>query len=242
MKGSLLLLSGCICLASIESNLLYSKAGAQSYGIGGQAQRQNSFNNGYSAFNTARPQNYGSTPASLEQKLQAVESSNNVGWYQAPVSAPQAVPMQQANPNNRSAMFPGISKKEAMRIFFEGGTPNMPGVGSYSAFGGTAPASGANSGASSTAYSNYQTARNEETKARNYSNTARYDSNKWNRKNAATQAEYAANNANYAAQRAESAAYNGDSQARSYAQLARASANRARESANRARYNANTIQ
>lgn len=151
------------------------EAEAQQYsGFGWQQAQQNSFNGGYSGLNTNSQQYYQSpqrnpqhnNAASLEQKLQAVENSNSVGWYQAP--APPAQQMQapvQANPNNRSGMFPGISKKEAMRIFFEGGTPDMGGSGSF----GNAPApSGptSNPAATSNAYSNYQRARNEETKKR----------------------------------------------------------------------------
>jgi hypothetical protein len=221
---------------------------AQNYGFGGQSSSGNSFNGGYSALNT-KPQPYYSSArnnsSSLEQKLQAVENSNNVGWYQASPPATQAAraSVQQLSPNNRSPIFPSVSKKEAMRIFFEGGTPNVQGAGSYGAFGSAAaPAPANNSAATSNAYSNYQKARNEETKSRNYANTARYDSNQWNRKNAASYAEYAANNAYYAAQRAESASYSGDSQAKSYASLARDCANRARANADRARYNADTIK
>lgn len=196
-----------------------------------------------------------STMQNLEQTLNAVDT--NAAWSHTPVSGtatPQQQQMQQrpslrsaasvpvhgAYTNNMQGMFPGVSRKEMMRVFMEGGSPQTGG-GGWGGGGASAPA--ANSSANtSNAYNNYRTAVNEEAKSRNYANTARYDGSQWNRKNAASQAEYAANNANYAAQRAESAAYSGDSQARGYANLARQAANRARENANRARYNADTIR
>lgn len=217
--------------------------GFRTYSGFGTNQASNNFNAGFSGLNptpqrmpqrsTYQPAASNSAPntmLSLEQKLNTID--NNTGWSRTPVSI--APPRNSLNAS--SAMFPRMTKQEALRIFLEGGTPQTQGggAGSY----GSSSLSGANA---STAYSNYQTAVNEEAKARNWANTARYDSNKWNRKNAATQAEYAANNANYAAQRAESAAYSGDGQARSYANLARQAANRARDNANRARYNADTI-
>lgn len=205
-----------------------------------------------------RTANTNSTMSSLEDTMNAIDTSS--GWARTPMSGEQSgtsAPRRQASgrapqtgspgpvrsggrwqpgttANNMSGMFPGVSRQEMMRCFFEGGTPQM---GSS----GYAPPTN-NSGSVSTAYSNYQIAQNESTKAKNDANTARYNSSQWNRKDAASRAEYAANNANYAAQRAESAAYSGDSQARNYANLARQAANRARASANQARYNADTIR
>ena len=220
-----------------------------------------SFNGGFSGLNrqaqpmpqsqvprARRPSANTSTMASLEQKLNAVDTSSN--WSRVPVSGtpqPQASaqrrpPMQAsgAAPGPVQGMFPGVSRQEMLRVFLEGGTPQPTGRSGMTAKrGGPAAGSSANT---STAYSNYQTARNEASKARNEANTARYNKDKWVRKNAASRAEYAANNANYAAERAEAAAYSGDSQARSYSGLARQSANEARANANRARYNADTIQ
>jgi hypothetical protein len=194
-------------------------------------------------YRAASPPANSSTMASLEQQLNAVDSRS--GWARTPVSGytqgQTATPRGPRSPapgtalNAVQGMFPGVSRQEMMRVFFEGGSPQMGG----SMSGASAP-SAASSANTSTAYSNYQTARNEETKARNNASKARYEKDKWNRKDDANQAEYAANNAEYAAQRAESAAYSGDSQARSYARLARESANRARYYANQARYNANT--
>lgn len=145
--------------------------------------------------------------------------------------------------NTWQRIFPNLSKQDMLRVFLEGGTPDMPGSGGYQGSASSGQSSANASQARSTAYSNYQTAANEETKSRNCANTAHYDKDKWNRKNAADRAYYAANNANYAAERAEAAANSsGDSQARGYANSARACANRARYNANQARYNADTIQ
>jgi hypothetical protein len=225
-----------------------------SSGFGGRASN-NTFNGGFSGLagqaqgQAANPSQYRpaarqtgqSTMASLEQTLNAVD--NPTGWSRTPVSPAPGTRMPQAPANARTqarprqGMFPGISRKDMMRVFLEGGTPQPSG----SPWGAAAPQAGSSAN-TSTAYSNYQRAASEATRARNYANTARYDSSQWNRKDAATQAEYAANNADYAAQRAEAAAYSGDSQARGYANLARQSANQARANANQARYNADTIR
>jgi hypothetical protein len=174
-------------------------------------------------------------------------------WQTSPPPQNMMPPQQQQMMQQRGA-FPRPSRRDVMRVFFEGGSlmqggaSPMPGGGGAfgggvgfrggGAGGGPAP----NSNAGSTAYSNYQRAMSEERSARNYANKARCDKDKWIRKDSATRAEYAANNANYAAQRAESAAYNGDAQARGYASQARACANRARSNANQARYNADSIR
>lgn len=203
---------------------------------------------------TPPPQPAHST-ADMEKALNFIDRKD--AWSRTPVSGTRAAPAgisrqaqpagpqslrpmpqggQQAGPANLpSRVLPGVSRKDAARMFFEGGTPQQGGPPA-----GRTPRDAQSSGNSGTAYSNYQTAENESTKARNEANTARYDSNKWNRKNAASRAEYAANSANNAAEQAEAAAYSGDAQARSYANLARQAANRARASANQARYNAET--
>lgn len=151
-------------------------------------------------------------------------------------AAVQAQQMTGQSAQTSGGMFPTSPRQEMMRTFFEGGSPQLSGSGSFS------PPNSNASNATSTAYSNYQRAENEASKARNAAQRTRsYDKDQWHRKNSASQAEYAANNADYAAQRAESAAYSGDSQARGYASQARAAANRARADANRARYNADTM-
>ncbi|MBX9685393.1 MAG: hypothetical protein K2X27_01750 [Candidatus Obscuribacterales bacterium] len=169
---------------------------------------------------------------SLEETLNAID--NPAAWYRTPVSAAAASPPSQNTAI--SGIMPNVSKKEVLRVFLEGGNPQLNNQTA------TCPGPAYNSSNSSTAYSAYQTAENEAAKARNQESRARYGNDQWNRKNAASQAEYAARNANYAASRAESAAYGGDSKAQSYANLARQAANRARASADRARYNADTIR
>lgn len=249
-----------ICLAQG-----YSNSYQQNNGFAGR-QSQSNFNSGFSGLNSnqarSQPAQYyrqapsqahyqsGSTMSSLEQQLNAIDTQS--GWARTPVQVASPIPQTHSNRSNlpapgpgaganaMSGMFPGVSRKEMMRVFIEGGTPQTGnGNNAFGRRANSAPANSSQNGAN--AYSNYQTAQNEETKSRNYANTARYDKDKWNRKNAASQAEYAANNANYAAQRAESQAYTGDAQARSYANLARQSANRARANADRARYNADTM-
>ena len=193
-----------------------------------------------------------STMASLEQTLDAAD--NRASWEQTPISGVPNKPAANTRPlysqnraqrpgwnpgagaNAMSGLFPKMSRQELLRIFMEGGSPQMGG-GS----GGGAPPPKNNTANTSTAYSNYQTAENESAKAQDEANKA-YNGDKWNAKEAASAAEYAANNANYAAQRAESAAYNGDSEAKGYANLARMAADRARGSADQARYNADTKQ
>ena len=237
------------------SNQNYGSPSYQSYGSGfGGRVNNRSFNGGFSGLDArSQPMPQAQSPpasaqipntstmASLEQSLNAIDT--NRAWSRTPVGGlarPQLQQPQAAAPgavaNSGQGMFPGISRREMLRVFL-GGSPQPSGFGS-----GASSPSGNSSANTSTAYSNYQTATNEATKARNDANRARYDRDKWNRKNAAEQAEYAANNAEYAAQRAESAAYSGDSQACSYAGMARDAANRARANANQARYNADTIQ
>ncbi len=157
------------------------------------------------------------------------------GGYQNQGGYP--VQQQAVNPVQQGGLMPSITKREMLRIFLEGGSPQPTGGGYASG------PSAASSAATHTAYTNYQTAVNEERKARYAAERARNrNTDQWHRKDDANTAYYAANNANYAAQRAESAAYNGDSQARNYAGLARACANRARGNANQARYNADTMR
>jgi hypothetical protein len=192
-----------------------------------------------------QPSGNSNTMASLEQTLNAVD--NRSAWARTPVSgAVRTQPSYQDRPqapapggmaNAMQGMFPGVTRQEMLRCFFEGGSPQVAGPG----YGGNQPSANSSSN-TSTAYTNYKTARNEEARARDDATTARYNRDKWTRKNAADRANYAANNAEYAAQRAESAAYSGDAQARNYAGLARQCANRARASANQARYNADTIR
>lgn len=217
--------------AHAQSSPGYQNFGFRSYcntgyrhsnaGIGGYPSN-NSFNTGFSGLSRTTSGRVYSTSRSTAAAQQMARQMSNL-WSQNPA-------VQELH-----GMMPQVSKQEMMRVFVEGGTPNMP--------GSSAPApSGNSSAATSTAYSNYQTAENESTKARNYAQRVRgYDRDTWSRKDDASRAEYAANNANYAAQRAESAAYNGDSQARGYANLARQAANRARADANQARYNADTM-
>jgi hypothetical protein len=209
------------------------------------------------------------TMQSLEEALD--KADNSASWSKVPVSrsAPvrgatptlingvnssypytparqyAAIPGAGAGPGNPLAgMFPKMTRQDLMRMFLEGGTPQMGGGFGGASPGGSAggPSSADLAGKSSTAYSNYQRAENEDAKARDYAERARYADSRYSAQEYASSAEYAANNAEYAADRAESAAYSGDSQAKGYASSARNAANRARENANRARYNAEQKQ
>jgi len=203
------------------------------------------------------------TMESLEEALDRAD--NSASWSKVPITRPAPVrgatptlingvnssyPYTQARQiaampgagtvpaNPLAGMFSKMTRQDLMRMFLEGGTPQVGG-----GFGGGAPSSSADlAGKSSTAYSNYQRAVNEDSKARDYAERARYASSRYSAQEYASSAEYAANNAEYAADRAESAAYSGDSQAKGYASSARDAANRARENANRARYNADQKQ
>ncbi len=227
----------------------YSNSGSRNYnaGIGGYP-TNNSFNSGLGGLSQTSNGMVNNTQRSPQYNTQrSTQAAENLArevtsiWSKTPVGRafdnPQAsmAQYQQSMPGPASGLLPPMSKKEMLRIFLEGGSPQSSGI--------EAPApSGANSSATSTAYNNYQTAESEASKAYNAAQRVRnYDTSTWSRKNDASQAEYAANNANYAAQRAESAAYSGDSQARGYASRARQAANRARSNANQARYNANTM-
>jgi hypothetical protein len=196
---------------------------AANSGMGGYPQNNNSYNTGFSGMSRSYSGRTYNTSRSSMAAQQLAQRASAI-WQNTPVGKPNGI-------------MPQMSKKEMLRIFMEGGTPETP--------MSSAPApdnSGRNSEAKSTAYNNYQTAENEARKARNARERTRgYDKDQWHRKNDAEQAQYAANNANYAAQRAEYAGNNGDEQARHYAGLARAAANRAREDANYARYNADTM-
>lgn len=187
----------------------------------------------------------GSSASDMSRMLDYVEAAP--GRWSAPQPSQQVMqPTAMQAQNRRAPMMPRPTRRDVMRVFFEGGSLSGGGAGggggNFGAFSGGASAPVGNSNAASVAYSNYRTAANEAIQARNWAEKARYNSDKWVRKDSATRAEYAANNANYAAQRAESAAYNGDASARGYASSARAEANRARQSANQARYNADSIR
>jgi hypothetical protein len=212
-------------------------------GIGG-CSSNNSFNSGLGSYTQASNGAVYSTQRSTQAAESLARQVTSI-WSKMPITQAFNQPAQgmaQAQTNlsapapTMNGLLPPMSKKEMLRIFLEGGTPEMGAMNNS-----PAPDAGS-SNKTSTAYSNYQTATNESQKALNAANRVRgYDRDTWSRKNDASQAEYAANNANYAAQRAESAAYNGDSQARGYANLAREAANRARGYANQARYNADTM-
>ncbi|MCC7528009.1 MAG: hypothetical protein IT342_05765 [Candidatus Melainabacteria bacterium] len=233
----------------------YSNQGNYNAPMGG-TQTYNSFNSGFSSFSQPAHRTYStSNSTAAAQRLarnvntmwskaspaimamaqqQAMYQQQEQGMYQGKQGGYQ---MQQGGyPAQQGGLMPSITKREMLRIFLEGGSPQSTGGGYASG------PSGASTTATSTAYTNYQTAVNEERKARYAAERARnHNTDQWHRKDDANTAYYAANNANYAAQRAESAAYNGDSQARNYAGLARACANRARGNANQARYNADTM-
>ena len=232
----------------------YANSGGGNYNAPmGGTRTNNSFNSGFSSFSQPSYSNYNTQRST--QAAQKLARNVSAMWSKA-MPAIEAVAQQQqmyqgqqggyqsqgGYPNqggyqNQGGMLPSMGKREMLRVFLEGGSPQPTG-------GGYAQApSGASSAANRTAYTNYQTAVDEERKAR-YAEERSRNSNtsQWNRKDDANTAYYAANNANYAAQRAESAANNGDSQARNYAGLARGCANRARANANRARYNADTMK
>jgi hypothetical protein len=218
----------------------YSNSGSRHYngGIAGSP-TNNSFSSGLGGLS---PTSY-STQRSTQAANNLAREVSDI-WSKTPVGRalgnPQEGIAQYQQSTSRqtpttNGLLPPMSKKEMLRIFMEGGSPQSAGIGE------PAP-TGATSSATSTAYNNYQTAENEASKAHNAAQRVRnYDTSTWSRKSDASQSEYAANNANYAAQRAESAAYSGDSQARGYANSARQAANRARGDANRARYNADTM-
>lgn len=211
----------------------------QSYGIAGRT-ANNSFNTGLSGVSKTTKSFTGPMPnhsRSTQAMLQLTKTLGRAGQAWSHVSVNMA-PINQALVRPATSMqgiLPPMSRKEMLRIFIDGGYPQLN--NRTSSTGSTAP-SGSDA---SYVYSNFRTAEKEANLAYDACDRAQYADEGSDKRYNASEAEYCASNAEYAAQCAESTAFLlGDPQSKDYAYRARDAANRARNSASKARYYADS--
>lgn len=213
--------------------------GTQNYGIAGRT-ANNSFNSGLSSvsrttkrYTRPLPNHSRSTQAMLQLSgtlKRASQAWSHVNVNMAPLNQALAQPA-----TGISGILPPMSRKEMMRIFIDGGTPQLN--NRTAGFGSAPPGPPSTGSDASYVYSNFRTAEKEANLASDACDRARYKDESSDKAYEASEAEYCASNAEYAAQCAESTAFAlGDPQSQDYAYRARSAANRARGSAKSARY------